>query len=468
MDQKGKSAGQEVRIEKDSMGEMSVPKSAYYAAQTQRAVENFPISGIRLPRAMIAALGVIKSQAAKTNVELGLLDGKLAEAILQAAAEVEAGTLDAHFPIDIFQTGSGTSSNMNTNEVIAGRAKEISGDAKIHPNDHVNMSQSSNDVFPTAMHVAIACEITKDLLPSLKKLHASLDAKAQAFADIVKTGRTHLQDATPITLGQEFSGYAAQIKNGIARIERAMTSIHELPLGGTAVGTGLNTPPQFAEKVIARIAEYTEIPFVEAQNHFEAQAAKDAIVEMSGQLKTLACSFAKVANDIRWLGSGPRCGIFELQLPEVQPGSSIMPGKVNPVIAESVLMVVAQVIGNDAAVTVGGHSGGVFELNVMMPVMASNILQSIALLAASARNFATKCVDGIVPNVTRLNDMAEASIATCTALAPKIGYDKAAALAKKAFASGKSLRQIAKEEKVLPDAELDRVLDLMSMTKPGL
>lgn len=462
-------AAGEFRTERDSMGEMQVPVSAYYGAQTQRAVENFPISGIRFPRPLICALGVIKGAAARVNLGLGILDEPRAKAIIAAAKEVEEGVLDAQFVVDVFQTGSGTSSNMNTNEVVAHRARELAeGELSIHPNDHVNNSQSSNDVIPTAIHIAVAREITGRLVPALRVLHASLDKKANEFASIVKTGRTHLQDATPITLGQEFSGYARQIALAIERVERSLPSILELPLGGTAVGTGLNTHPEFARKVIADISAQTGLAFQEAVNHFEAQAAKDALVEMSGQLKTIACSMTKIANDIRWLGSGPRCGIGELALPEVQPGSSIMPGKVNPVIAESVLMVCAQVIGNDAAITIGGHSGSTFELNVAMPMMAHNILQSIALLAASAKNFSEKCVSGIQPNVERLEALAEASIAICTALAPIIGYDKSAALAKKAFASGKPLREVAREEQVMPEKELNAVLDLLRMTKPGL
>ena len=457
------------RIEKDSMGEMEVPTWAYYGAQTQRAVENFPISGKGFSRPMIAALGAIKRSAAVVNASLGLLDGDTASLIISAAEEVEAGALDQHFVVDIYQTGSGTSSNMNTNEVVANRATELGGGKqKIHPNDHVNMSQSSNDVIPTAMHVSAAIEITSRLVPALRRLESALQKKEREFGNIVKTGRTHLQDATPMTLGQEFGGYRSQISHAIKRLDRSIASLYELPLGGTAVGTGLNTPPEFAVKVIAELATRLGLPFVEAENHFEAQAAKDGLVEISGQLKTIACSFAKIANDIRWLGSGPRCGIGEIRLPEVQPGSSIMPGKVNPVIAESVLMVCAQVIGNDAAVTVGGHSGGNFELNVMMPMMADNVLHSISLLAASANNFAERCVEGIEPNTERLNELAEASIAICTALAPKIGYDKAAELAKTAFKTGKSLREVAKEQRVLPEDELDRVLDLMAMTKPGL
>ncbi len=459
------------RTERDSMGEMQVPQDALYAAQTQRAVENFPISGIRLSREMIRALGIIKRSAAIANRDIGILDKERADFIVRAAEEVESGALDVHFPLDIFQTGSGTSSNMNANEVIATRARQLVGagvELKIHPNDHVNMSQSSNDVFPTAIHVASACLVNEKLIPALTQLQKSLSKKATEFADIIKTGRTHLQDATPITLGQEFSGYARQVELSVERLKRALTSISELPQGGTAVGTGLNTHPEFPARVITEISKRSGFGFVEAKNHFEAQSAKDALVELSGQLKTIACSFAKIANDLRWLGCGPRCGLGEIHLPEVQPGSSIMPAKVNPVIAESVLMVCAQVIGNDTAVTISGHSGGSFELNVMMPVIAHNVLQSITLLATSSTNFATRCVDGIKPNTERLNYLAEASIATCTALAPKIGYDKAAQLAKDAYKSGKSLRQVAKEQQVLPEAELERVLDLMRMTKPGL
>ena len=459
----------EFRVERDSMGEMQVPKDAYYAAQTQRAVENFPISALRFTRPFIRALGIIKASAATANNALGLLDDNLKNAIVQAADEVAQGELDKHFVIDIFQTGSGTSTNMNSNEVIANRASEIAGGAdKIHPNDHVNMSQSSNDVIPTAMHVSAAVEVTERLIPALKVLEASLEKKAKAFDGIVKTGRTHLQDATPIRLGQEFSGYQSQIAHAIARLENTIEHIKELPQGGTAVGTGLNTHPDFPPKVIEEIAKRTGVGFREASNHFEAQGAKDAVVELSGQLKTIACSFAKIANDIRWLACGPRCGFGEITIPSVQPGSSIMPGKINPVIAESVLMVCAQVIGNDAAVTVGGHSGGNFELNVMMPVMAHNLLESIAILSTSARNFAEKCVDGIEPNEERLQELAELSIAVCTALAPKIGYDTAAKLAKEAFSSGKSLRAVALEHNVMPEDELDKALDLMSMTKPGV
>jgi len=457
------------RIEKDSMGEMQVPEWAYYGAQTQRACENFPISGIGFNRPMIAAFALVKRSAAEANSSLGLIEKNVADAIIKAANEVYSGEHDKHFVVDIFQTGSGTSSNMNTNEVIANRAKEIlAGEASVHPNDHVNYGQSSNDVIPTAIHVALAIELNSKLIPALEVLSKSLKAKEKEFISIVKTGRTHLQDATPITLGQEFSGYVRQVELAIERVKRSLPSILELPLGGTAVGTGLNTHEDFAKTAIAAMAKTSGLSFVEAKNHFEAQAAKDGLVEMSGQLKAIACSFSKIANDIRWLASGPRCGIGEIQIPSVQPGSSIMPGKVNPVICESVLMVAAQVIGNDACVTVGGHSGGVFDLNVMMPVMAHNILQSTHLLAASAENLAKRCVDGITPNVERLNDLAEASIAICTALAPKIGYDRSAELAKEAFKTGKPLRTVAKEQKVLPDDELDAALDLMKMTQPGV
>lgn len=459
----------EFRVERDTMGEMKVPSAAYYAAQTQRAVENFPISGLRIPRSMIAALGLIKRSAAVVNAELGLLDGARRDAILQAAEEVESGALDEHFPIDVFQTGSGTSSNMNTNEVIAHRARDLAGgELSVHPNDHVNMSQSSNDVFPTAIHVAVARELSEKLLPALRQLHASLAKKSEEFQLVVKTGRTHLADATPITLGQEFSGYASQVEHGIARIERSLGSILELPLGGTAVGTGINTPPEFSPRVIQEVARRTKLAFFEASNHFEAQAAKDGLVEMSGQLKTVAVSLGKIANDVRWMGSGPRCGLGEIFLPEVQPGSSIMPAKVNPVICESLLMVVAQVIGNDAAVTAGNQSGSILELNVMMPVMAYNILQAISLLASSAVNFAVACVDGITPNLERIHELAEANLSTVTALAPKIGYEKAASLAKEAYKSKSSIREVARKHQVLPAEELDRILDLLSMTKPGL
>ncbi len=456
------------RVEKDSMGEMKVPLDAYYGAQTQRAVENFKISGIRFSRPMIESLGIIKEASATINNKLGLLADSEFKAIVAASKEVQSGALDKHFVLDIFQTGSGTSTNMNTNEVIANRAKEISkGELNIHPNDHVNMSQSSNDVIPTAIHIAVSREVNNKLIPALKKLSSSFEKKSIEFKDLVKTGRTHLMDATPITLGQEFSGYAAQIDYGIERLSRAISSISELPLGGTAVGTGINTHKDFAPQVIYLISEMTGLGFMEARNHFEAQGAKDALVEMSGQLRVIACSLTKIANDIRWLSSGPRCSLGEIRLPEVQPGSSIMPGKVNPVIAESVLMVSAQVIGNDTSVMIGGQAGN-FELNVMMPVMAYNVLQSIELLTSSSINFSERCINGIKANEERLHELAEASITTCTALAPKIGYDKAAKLAKEAFKTGESLRTVAKRHQVLSDEELEETLNLKKMTEPGL
>lgn len=460
------------RIETDSMGEMKVPASAYYGAQTARAIENFPISGIRFPRQFIRAMGMIKFAAAEVNMELGLLTKKVGRAITKAAKEVIEGRLDDHFVLDIFQTGSGTSTNMNTNEVIANRANEILGgkigDRKpVHPNDHVNMGQSSNDVIPTAIHVSALELIEKELLPALKRLQAALAKKAREFDRIVKIGRTHLQDATPIRLGQEFSGYASQIEHGIRRIENVKKHLSELAIGGTAVGTGINSHPEFGRRMAKKLSQMTGISFKEAENHFEAQAAKDAVVEASGALKTVAVSLMKIANDIRWLGSGPRCGIGEIMLPPVQPGSSIMPGKVNPVIAESVCQVAAQVIGNDVAITVGGQSGN-FELNVMMPLMAHNLLQSIVLLTNVSNVFTDKCIVGIKADRKRCEDMIEQSLAMCTVLAPIIGYDAAAKLAKEAYETGKTVRQVTLEKKVLPEDELNRVLDPWSMTVPGV
>lgn len=449
------------------MGEMSVPEDALYAAQTQRAVENFPISSLRFTRPMINALGVIKEACARVNNSSDLLGKDKFEAISKAASEVSAGQHDEHFVVDIFQTGSGTSSNMNTNEVIASRASQILGD-KVHPNDHVNMSQSSNDVIPTAIHIATARQIKNELLPKLELLHASLDKKSQEFSKIVKTGRTHLMDATPITLGQEFSGYAAQIKKGIARVSAGLEALLELPIGGTAVGTGLNTPEGFSPAVVNEISQLVELPFKEAENHFEAQASKDALVEASGQLKTVAVSLIKIANDIRWMGSGPRCGLGEISLPSIQPGSSIMPGKINPVICESTLMIASQVIGNDTAVTTAGHIGSTFELNVAMPVIAHNILESVSILANGAENLAKQCIDGIQANPARIEELAEANISTVTSLAPAIGYEKAAEIAKEAWKSGRPLRVVAKEAEVLPEDELNRLLDLDKMTRPGL
>jgi len=460
------------RLEKDSMGEMRVPSDALYGAQTQRALENFPISGLQFPREFVRAMGLIKSCAALSNMELGLLDKKIGEAIVKAAKEVVDGKLDQHFVLDVFQTGSGTSTNMNTNEVISNRAIEILGGVigskkPVHPNDHVNMGQSSNDVIPTAMHVAALESIERSLVPALQKLQSALAEKGTEFDSIVKIGRTHLQDATPVRLGQEFAGYARQVELGIRRLEKLRDTLGELPLGGTAVGTGINTDPKFPAATIEHLCRATGLQFTEAKNHFEAQGGKDAIVEASGALKTIAVSLTKIANDIRWLASGPRCGIGEIILPETQPGSSIMPGKVNPVIAESVLMVAAQVIGNDAAITIGGQAG-VFELNVMMPVMTHNLLESIRLLAASANNFSDRCVAGIGADVQRCSDMIERSLAMCTALAPEIGYDAAAAIAKESYKTGKTVREIALERKILSPERLNEILDPMRMTMPGI
>jgi len=458
------------RIERDTMGELTVPMSAYYGVQTARAIENFPISSLRFPRAMIRAMGLIKRAAASVNHSLNLLDKKSAGAIKQAATEVLEGNLDAEFPVDIFQTGSGTSTNMNTNEVISNRATELLGGARgsklVHPNDHVNLGQSSNDVIPTAIHVAASEMIQEQLMPALTRLHKALAKKAREFDGIVKIGRTHLQDATPVRLGQEFGGYARQIELGMARMKRAQEALSEVALGGTAVGTGLNCHPDFASKVMAIISEETRCPFEEASNHFEGQSAQDSLVEASGALRTLAVSLMKIANDIRWLGSGPRCGLGEINLPETQPGSSIMPGKVNPVIAESVTMVCAQVIGNDVTITIGGQAGN-FELLVMLPVMAYNLLQSIELLASAARNFAARCVEGIEANEERCQSLIEQSLAMCTALAPEIGYEAAAKIAKDAYKTGKTVREMALEKKVLSEKRLQELLDPWRMTEPG-
>jgi fumarate hydratase, class II len=459
------------RIERDTMGELAVPIEAYYGVQTARAVENFPISQLRLPRPLLRALGLVKRAAAHVNAELGFLDPQVAQAIQRAAQEVIDGRLDDQFPVDIFQTGSGTSSNMNANEVIANRAAELLGGERgsklVHPNDHVNMSQSSNDVIPTAIHVAALEQLDKELIPALRRLHAALAAKANEFDSIVKIGRTHLQDATPIRLGQEFSGYARQVELGIARLDRARPSVEELALGGTAVGTGLNAHPEFARRVIALLAEETGCALKEAQNHFEAQAAQDSIVELSGALRTIAVSLMKIANDLRWMGSGPRCGLGEILLPATQPGSSIMPGKVNPVIAESVLMVGAQVIGNDAAIAVAGQAGN-FELLVMLPVMAHNLLESVLLLARASENFAARCVEGIQADRQRCEAQIEQSLAMCTALAPEIGYEAAAEIAKEAFKTGKTVREIAELRNLMPASRLNYLLDPRRMTEPGL
>ena len=454
------------RVESDSMGKMKVPSDAYYGAQTARAVENFPVSGRTLPREFIRAMGLVKLAAAQTNAELGFLKKGTARAVARAAREVVDGKLDDHFVVDVFQTGSGTSTNMNTNEVIANRATEmLGGKTRVHPNDHVNMGQSSNDVIPTAMHVSSLEAMEKDLIPSLERLRDALSAKAREFDHIVKIGRTHLMDATPIRLGQEFSGYASMVDHGISRLKGTRNGLSELAIGGTAVGTGINTHRDFGKKVAARISEATGIRFREAKNHFEAQASKDAVVQASGALKTVSVSLIKIANDIRWLGSGPRCGFGEILLPAIQPGSSIMPGKVNPVIGESVTQVAAQVIGNDAAITIGGQSGN-FELNVMMPMMADNLLQSIRLLSRVCAVFVDRCISGIEADEGRCGEIIEQSLAMCTSLAPILGYDSAAAIAKEAYASGSTVREVARKKGVLSDEELDRVLDPLSMTKP--
>ena len=459
------------RTEKDSLGEMQVPADALWGAQTQRAVENFPISDLRFPRGFIEALGMIKKAAAQTNVELGLLDGAIASDIMRAADEVTAGEHDTHFVIDIFQTGSGTSTNMNANEVIANRALQLrgteTGSREIHPNDHVNAGQSSNDVIPTAMQVAACVAIRTTLIPALQTLQQSLLARAREFDGIVKSGRTHLMDATPVRLGQEFGGYAAQVALGIRRVEEALNDLAELPLGGTAVGTGINTHPEFASKTIARIAESTGIAFREASNHFERQATRDTIVFAHGALNTIAVSLTKIVNDLRLLASGPRAGLAEITLPAIQPGSSIMPGKVNPVIPEAVTMVAAQVMGNHTTITVGGL-GSYFELNVMMPGMTYALLQSISLLAHASTVLAEKCVDGIVANEERIRELLEGNLSLATALAPSIGYDAAAAIAKQAFKDGKTARDVALSRGVLPPDELERVLDARAMTEPGV
>ncbi len=460
---------EEYRIEKDSMGEVRVPSWAYWGAQTQRAVENFPISGIRLPRPMIRALGLIKRYAAEVNRDLGQIPAEIAEAIIQAAEEVIAGKWDDHFPVDIFQTGSGTSSNMNTNEVIANRANELLGQPlgtrhPVHPNDHVNRGQSSNDVIPTAIHISVRQEL-EPLRAALRDLHQALQAKAEEFKDVVKIGRTHLQDAVPMTLGQEFSGYASQIAHGLRRIEHTLPHVEELALGGTAVGTGLNAHPEFAARVIAKIAERTGLPFREAENRFEALAARDAMVELMGALNTVAVSLMKIANDLRLLSSGPRTGIAEIQLPAVQPGSSIMPGKVNPVIPEMMIQVAAQVMGNHLAVTIGGQNGPL-ELNMMMPMIAYNVLFAIQILTNGIRTLTEKTIRGIQANRQRCEELVEWSMALVTPLALRIGYDRAAQIAYKAYKEGKTVRQVVIEEGILSEEEANEVLDPRKMLGP--
>ncbi len=465
------------RIEKDSMGEMRVPDWALWGASTQRAVENFPISGRGVPAEVVHAFGHLKAACAKVNKDLGKLPPELAKAIIDAADQVAAGQHDKHFVVDVFQTGSGTSSNMNANEVIANLANAELGfgagakgqQGAVHPNDHVNMGQSSNDTFPTAIHVAAAVAIQNNLLAALKRLHKELDAKAQQWDSVIKIGRTHLMDATPIRVGQVFSGYASQAGHAIDRAARAVEALGELAIGGTAVGTGINTHTEFGGRVAAELATRTGVGFKEAVNHPEAQAAKDGFVEASGQLKTIAVSLSKIANDIRWLGSGPRCGLFELMLPAIQPGSSIMPGKVNPVICESVVQVAARVIANDAAVTYGGFGGvgSILELNVAMPVMADAMMESIKLLANASSVFVDKLLKGLEVNAQRCEQLIDQSLMMCTSLAPVIGYDNAAKLAKQAFKEGKTIRELAREQNLLDDAKLDELLDPAGMTRPG-
>ena len=459
----------EFRIEHDSMGEVRVPAGAKWRAQTQRAVENFPISGGTLERSLLEALARIKGATASVKQELEMIEPDLAEAIQGAAAEVARGDHDAEFPIDVFQTGSGTSSNMNMNEVLATLASHRLG-RPVHPNDDVNHPMSSNDMFPAAIHIAATAGVVRDLIPALDHLGASLQRKATEFADAVKSGRTHLMDATPVTLGQEFGGYAAQVRMGIERLQATLPRVAELPLGGTAVGTGINSPPGFGGRVIARIAADTGLPLTEARDHFEAQGARDGLVELSGQLRTIAVGLTKVANDLRWMGSGPRAGLGEINLPDLQPGSSIMPGKVNPVIPEATLMVCAQVVGNDAAVAWGGAAGN-FELNVMLPVIGRNVLESIRLLANVTRLLADRCVDGITANVDRLREYAESSPSIVTPLNRYLGYEEAASIAKQSLAERKTIRQVVIERGhvdagLLTEDQLDEALDVMRMTHP--
>jgi fumarate hydratase, class II len=455
------------RIEHDSMGEVKVPQDALWRAQTQRAVENFPISGTGLEAEHVKAIARVKAAAAKVNAELGVVSREKADAIRAAAAEIIDGEHLDHFPIDVFQTGSGTSSNMNMNEVLASLAKRAGVD--VHPNDHVNASQSSNDTFPTSIHVAATEATVRQLVPALEHLASTLEGKAEEFADAVKSGRTHLMDATPVMLGQELGGYAAAMRFGVERLQAALPRVAELPLGGTAVGTGINTPQGFAARVIAELAETTGLPFTEARNHFEAQGARDALVELSGQLKTIAVGLTKLCNDLRWMSSGPRTGLAEINLPDLQPGSSIMPGKVNPVLPEATLMVCAQVIGNDAAVTVSGASGN-FELNVMMPVLARNLLESIRLLSTSSRLLADRCVRGITANLDRMRTYAESSPSVVTPLNRYIGYENAAKVAKKSLAEQKTIREVVLEMGYvengdLTEQQLDEALDVASMTR---
>ncbi len=456
------------RIEKDSLGEVRVPADALYGAQTQRAVENFPISGQRFGRGFIQALGLLKKAAALTNGELGNLERKIAEAIAVAAEEVAIGELDGEFVVDIYQTGSGTSTNMNANEVVARRANQILGeDGSVHPNDHVNFGQSSNDVIPSAIHIAARVAMERELIPSLVHLRDALSEKARAFDHVVKSGRTHLMDATPVRLGQQFGGYAHQLTKGIERVRRASEELAELALGGTAVGTGINTHPEFAPRVIALVSGELDLDFIEAENHFEAQAAKDAAVNAAGALNTIATSYFKIADDIRWLASGPTSGISEILIPAVQPGSSIMPGKVNPVICEAMMMVAARVMGNHTTVTIAGQRGN-FELNVMMPVLALALLESITLLSNVARTFADRCVKGIEANEPRAKELLEKNPSIATALNPYIGYEAAAEVAKEAAKAGLSVRDVVEEKGLLKPEEINEALDVRGMTEPGL
>ncbi|MDA7980656.1 MAG: class II fumarate hydratase [Pirellulales bacterium] len=470
----------EFRIERDSMGEVRVPAHAYYSAQTQRAVENFPISGWSLPPALIHALGNVKLAAAIANRDLGKLTGtgknplndSQVDALLQATRETAAGKLDGEFPIDVFQTGSGTSSNMNTNEVVANRAIEIAGgdrfakEKPIHPNDHVNMGQSTNDMFPTAIHVAMATEIKRQLIPTLQKLADALSEKAAAWDKIIKIGRTHLADATPLRLGQEFSGFARQLELSVKRAQRALEAVLELPAGGTAVGSGINTHPQFGAKVAEALTQELDIPFQEAKNHFEANAQRDALVECHGQLRVIAVTLFNVSNNIRWLGSGPRCAFNEVDLPDLQPGSSIMPGKVNPVMCESMMQACARVMGNDETISFSGATGGQFQLNIMMPVMGQTALESVMLLANSADAFVKFCVKDMAANASKAEDFVEKSLSMVTSLNPYIGYEKAAQLAKEAFKSGKTIRELCQEQNILPEDQLEQALNPWSMTEP--
>ena len=458
----------DVRIENDSLGEVRVPADALYGAQTQRAVENFPISGQRVGRGFIQALGLLKKAAALTNEELGNLDGKIAEAIATAAGEVAVGEWDGEFVVDVYQTGSGTSTNMNANEVVARRANQIlEHDGSVHPNDHVNFGQSSNDVIPSAIHMAARLAMERELIPSLTHLRDALSEKARAFDHIVKSGRTHLMDATPVRLGQQFGGYAHQLTKGIERVRRASEELAELALGGTAVGTGINTHPEFASRVIALVSAELDLDFIEAENHFEAQAAKDAAVNAAGALNTIATSFFKIADDVRWLASGPTSGISEILIPAVQPGSSIMPGKVNPVMCEAMMMVAARVMGNHTTVTIAGQRGN-FELNVMMPVLAQALLESITLLSNVARTFADRCVKGIEANEPRAKELLEKNPSIATALNPYVGYDRATEVAKEAARKGLSVRDVVEEKGLLKPEEINEALDVRAMTEPGL